>query len=298
VAGPGGKLPVDPTDFAAMYQPNMPIPSSAVPCSQASAIPASWGLNASYDDRLRAQVSQDVSDYCVTGRRPANLPSWPPAHMLKRPVDSRAMDHEVSEAAYDAESAFTEQRLLTVGAVQPNRLTFSDGAGGLVIRSEPQLTAPPSAISDASASRLLKDAWVPPFEADWPAEKIRRRPAPGAIAAGGAVAVGPFGPRTDVTILPAAYFEHDAVGAATARRRADGPKPQTLRSARRRLDNLAHSVPGLFYDLAHFSEVKAAATSRYSSWEYVFGRGSRGLDVAVILSLAAVIASSARLIER
>ena len=278
-----------------MYQPNLPIPSSAVPCSQADAIPASWGLNASYNDRLRAQVSQDVSDYCVTGRRPANLPSWPPAHMLKRPVDSRAMDHVVSEAAYDAESAFTEQRLLTVGAVQPNRLTFNDGVGGLVIRSEPQLTAPPSAISDASASHLLKDAWVPPFEADWPAEKIRRHPAPGAIASGGAV--GAVSGRHNVTILPAAYFEHDAVGAAT-RPRSDGPKPQTLRSARRRLDNLAHAVPGLVYDLAHFSEVKAASTSKYSACEYIFGRGSRGLDVAVILSLAAVIASSARLIER
>jgi hypothetical protein len=116
-------------------------------------------------------------------------------------------------------------------------------------------------------------------------------------AVGGAVGGAP--PHTS----PVPRFE--AFGAAVApvvapvvapARKQSTPKV-ALRAAQTHAGNLSTAIPGLFYDLAHIDEIRSAEGSRYSTAEFLFGRGSRGLYISIIFSLAAVIAGAARCIE-
>jgi hypothetical protein len=288
-----------------MYRPDEPIPASDVPCNPAVAVPASNALFAAYDDRAHALRAQDVSRSCLRGVEPPGLPVWPPEHILEYPKSSRMIDNEIGESDNTAETAFARRELHQAGPVQPSVIAFGTAPGGsLTLTSLPTPNPPTSAqaLLDAklAAGRVL--AFDEPTASDaglWDAGlRLRDTGLPRGQpmrpeASGAAVAAAP----------PAILQQNEPMQEKRPKKKkADKKKTAMTESATRQmrmhLDNLSTAVPGLAYDLSHIQDIRATNDSRYSTLEFVFGRGGRGLYLAIILSLAAVIAAAARCIER
>lgn len=349
--------PVDPLSWGAMstamWDPNAPVPAEAVPCAQMDAVASAWDMNTTYDDRLRAQQSQNIVDSCVYGVRPPGLPVWPPPTLDNYPRSSRMDGNETGEVANTASVVIAEREFAASGDVQPADLSFGRSAtGALTIQSRP-LLEPGTNPAVANAARIYNEHWELPIPTPQPARPIPLVPSadeqrvPGwpsraadectyqpGLTQSGCAAVGctwyqeeasPWekGPNTNPSYCldahpsgavggavggapphtsPVPRFQ--AFGAAVApvdqvalARHKRSTKKVALRAAQTHAGNLSTAIPGLFYDLAHIDEIRSAEGSRYSTAEFLFGRGSRGLYISIIFSLAAVIAGAARCIE-
>jgi hypothetical protein len=275
-----------------MFQWDEPIPASDVPCNPAVAIPASNSLFAAYDDRAHALRAQDVSRACLRGIDPPGLPTWPPPHVMDYPKSNRMIDSDVGNSDVTAARAFAERALETSGLVQPSTIHFgTDASGGLRLTSVPN-TTDPMLEAKLAAGRTL--AWRDPTRApqgvDWFEAGMRTdaagppRGTPMRAEASGAAVTARSTPPLIV---------QPSTAAATKPLAATKPSAAT-RKLRAHAGNLGTAVPGLLYDLVHIRDIQAGTDSRYSGVEFVFGRGGRGLYVAIVIAIAAVIASSAR----
>jgi hypothetical protein len=218
------------------------------------------------------------------------------------------IDSEISESDNIASTAVAKRELHQAGTVQSSVIAFgAQENGGLKLTSLPTPTQPKSAqaLVDAklAAGRVLSfntvdssagmwDAGLRTHDTGLPHEQSIRPEASGAAVASASI--------HQLVGVPQLQAKSQAV-----RRHAHHPKTKkkrvmttVARQIRMHVDNLSTAVPGLAYDLSHIQDIRTTQDSRYSTIEFVFGRGGRGLYLAIILSLAAVIAAAARCIER
>lgn len=297
-----------------MYRPDEPIPASDVPCNPAVAVPASKSLFVAHDDRAHALRAQDVSRSCLRGVPPPGLPVWPPAHILEYPKSGRMIDNDIGEADNTASTAVARREIHQAGPVHPSVITFGTGpGGGLKLTSLPTPGQPTSSqgLLDArlAAGRVLAfdeptgspaglwEAGLRLHDTGLPQGQPMRPEASGAAVASAPAALIKM---EMAAAKPATGPAAGPVGPAAVvrQKKARSYATNAVRQMRVHVDNLSTAVPGIAYDLSHIQDIRATNDSRYSTMEFIFGRGGRGLYLAIILSLAAVIASAARCIER
>ena len=250
---------------------SQPVFASSVPCAPAAAIRQADDLFISYSDRSHALRAQDLSHGCSSGVPPPGLPHWPEA-VMPYPGSGRMDGALIGAAANTAAIAAARRSLATVGQVLPSRITFgSTQRGNLTLTSIPEIP-PGTNATDVDGTRVRVANWTE--------------------MAGTGVSALPHGrvPRDEI---PGVWPE--AMGGAAV------AVPQSTMNhigdtARTHINQLASAVPGIVYDMSHYSNIREQQDSRYSVLEFVFGRGSRGLYLSIILALAAIVASSARCI--